>query len=445
TVIRAVRLKGTGWRERNGPWQPPAMESYTGPGRTQQVWRVAPDGQLSSVASEDRPMGAMFLQRAQREFRMTHAAFHDGLPVNVPVGYGEFTRMSFHGGRLGFVILGIADARDQRLNDEWTQQWYLPRRWEAHRQWLADYYLEQARRLGALLRWWHRAGYLHEFPHLGNVSLAEHTEVLHDLDHATRIDRLTDAQRLALRLVDLDQLANGSSGVQGWANLWATPAGGRPEVRDAMMRAVLEGYFGPHDEPAQLTAEEITQLALQLHQAKPIVELDSPLIDLMKAALKEDGQDGLGQESPAVEQGRGTTDLALFVGVAFALEGLLWLLGGWITAVVGLPILALIVMVYRLDVLPRRERLRIEAARQQARQERSVSKSVPDTKRVADADKDEAFVNEAKRWAGEATNPHLTRAQARAALIRAMEFADVFLAEEMEWQVRSVKSTERKI
>ena len=120
----------------------------------------------------------------------------------------------------------------------------------------------------------------------------------------------------------------------------------------------------------------------------------------------------------AAEQGRGTTDLALFVGVAFALEGLLWLLGGWITAALGLPILVLIVTAYRLDVQPRRERLRLEAA-----------KSVSDTKRVADADKDEAFVNEAERWAGEVTNPHLTRAQAREALIRAMEFADVFLGQ----------------
>jgi len=146
--------------------------------------------------------------------------------------------------------------------------------------------------------------------------------------------------------------------------------------------------------------------------------------------LDQEAASRLRRSGSSGEQGRVTADLALFVGLvgmAFALEGLLWVLGGWIIAALGLPLLALIVVAYRLDVLPRRARLK--TAWQRARQERSVSKPVSDATRASDAANDETLMNEAERWAGEAANPHLTRPQARAALIRATAMADLFLSD----------------
>jgi hypothetical protein len=169
------------------------------PGRTVSLYDVKEDGSISLFPSNDRPTGALLLQNARNEFEMTRLAFERGLPVNLPIGYGMFKGISFQGNEVGFVILGIQDPYDIRLDKIFLKA-------------LIDGYARDGdyqravyliKKTGRVLRQFHDAGFIHNTPVLHNFSIYENIITIHDLDWVDTVNGMTTEQIISYRLLDL--------------------------------------------------------------------------------------------------------------------------------------------------------------------------------------------------------------------------------------------------
>ena len=119
TLVRAVKLKGVGWAAADGTFRPPSAVSYFegGPARWLHV-DYDNEGRLLAEPAEDRPWGALLLDRARNEDAMLAPVRAAGLPAPVPLGFGRFERLRFAGRPTGFVVIGLTDPDDRRAGQD---------------------------------------------------------------------------------------------------------------------------------------------------------------------------------------------------------------------------------------------------------------------------------------------------------------------------------------
>jgi len=290
--VRGVKLKGVGVAPLAavgaGRLLPPSAVSYFETGATR--WLdvdVDPQGRLLTCPASDRPFGSLLLARARNEDAMLDEVRRAGLPAPLPLGYGELRGLRFHGERTGFVIIGLADPDDRRVGQEAADREAAALTRLGDRQatqafidWLAT----TARRVAALQRRLHAAGFVHNGPHLGNFSTDhEGGIVLHDLDALRTVDERTSQMTLlGTRLRDYYVLA-ASVGRRAYAPPWRAH-------RRELLRAVGDGYFGPDAAPELDRLQPFDHLRFWevLQRCGHLRELPGPLLRLMRDAIQTD-------------------------------------------------------------------------------------------------------------------------------------------------------------
>ena len=286
TLVRAVKLKGVGWTAADGTFRPPSAVSYFegGPARWLHV-DYDGEGRLLAESAEDRPWGALLLDRARNEAAMLARVRAAGLPAPVPLGYGEFPGFSFAGRRTGFVVIGLADPDDRRAGqDVLVREAAAPREPAAEAGFVA-WFAGLAQDVAALQRRVHAAGFTGGGPHLGNFSVTGAEVALHDLDALAEPAALgiSGARLLGRRLRDYYVLA-ASVARRAYGPRWRAH-------RATLMRAVGEGYFGAAAAPELERLQPFDHLRFweQLQRRGSIFLLPAPLLALMERAVSEDG------------------------------------------------------------------------------------------------------------------------------------------------------------
>ena len=291
TPLCAVKLKGVGWTTAYGRFAPPPAASYFdgGPARWLSV-DYDEAGRILAEPAEDRPRGALLLRRARHEDAMLARVRAAGLPAPVPLGCGRFGGLLFDGRPTGFVIIGLADPLDRRVGEDvLAQEAAIPAGCAAAAD-LAAWYVGRVRRVAALQRRLHRAGFTGNGPHLGNFSADDEGETIHDLDalEMPAAGGLSETRLLGKILRDYCVLA-ASVGRRACAPPW------RPQ-RAALMRAVGEGYFGAGAGASPEVNAQLDRLEpfdhLRSHpllqRRGNIFELPAPLRELMRQAMRND-------------------------------------------------------------------------------------------------------------------------------------------------------------
>jgi len=286
TLVRAVKLKGVGWTAADGTFRPPSAVCYFEGGPA--CWlHVDYDGEGRMLAepAEDRPWGALLLDRARNEDAMLARVRAAGLPAPVPLGFGRFERLRFAGRPTGFVVIGLADPDDRRAGQDVLAREAATARGPAAEAGFVAWLAGLARSVAALQRRVHAAGLTGGGPHLGNFSVAGAEVTLHDLDAFEEPAALgiSGARLLGRRLRDYYVLA-ASVGGRAYAPRWR-------RRRGLLMRAVGEGYFGAAAAPELERMQPFDHLRFweQLQRRGSIFELPTPLLTLMERAVSEDG------------------------------------------------------------------------------------------------------------------------------------------------------------
>jgi len=210
TPVRAVKLKGVGWTAADGRFAPPSAAGYFN-GAPARWLRVDYDeaGRILAEPAEDRPRGALLQRRARNEDAMLARVREAGLPAPVPLGHGRFTGLLFDGRATGFVIIGLADPLDRRVGEDvLAREAAIPAGCVAADD-LVAWFAGRVRRVAALQRRLHRAGFAGNGPHLGNFSVTDEGETVHDLDalETPAADGASETRLLGGRLRDYYVLA----------------------------------------------------------------------------------------------------------------------------------------------------------------------------------------------------------------------------------------------
>ena len=286
STVRAVKLKGVGWAAADGTFRPPSAVSYFegGPARWLHV-DYDGEGRMLAEPAEDRPWGALLLDRARNEAAMLARVRAAGLPAPVPLGFGRFERLRFAGRPTGFVVIGLADPDDRRAGqDVLAREAETPSEPAAEAGFVA-WFAALALAVAALQRRVHAAGFTGGGPHLGNFSVSGAEVTLHDLDALEEPAALgiAGARLLGRRLRDYYVLA-ASVGRRAYAPHWRAH-------RATLLRAVGEGYFGAAAAPQLERLQPFDHLRFweQLQRRGSVFELPAPLLTLMERAVSDDG------------------------------------------------------------------------------------------------------------------------------------------------------------
>jgi len=285
TFVRAVKLKGVGWTDTDGAFRPPSGDSYFAGGPTRWLHVDYDDeGRMLPEPAEDRPWGALLLDRARNEDAMLARVRAAGLPAPAPLGCGRFERLRFAGRPTGFVVIGLADPDDRRAGrDVLARETATPPEPAAEAGFVA-WFTGLTRSVAALQRRVHAAGFTGGGPHLGNFSATGAKVTLHDLDALEQPAALgiTGARLLGRRLRDYYVLA-ASVGRRAYEPRWRAH-------RAALLRAVGEGYFGAGAAPDLDRMQPFDHLRFwsQLQREGSLFDLPEPLLDLMLRALAAD-------------------------------------------------------------------------------------------------------------------------------------------------------------
>ena len=155
---------------------------------------------------------------------------------------------------------------------------------------LVAWFAGRVRRVAALQRRLHRAGFAGNGPHLGNFSVTDEGETVHDLDalETPAAEGVSETRLPGKRLRDYFVHAV-SLGRRAYAPR-------RRPRRAAPMRAVGEGYFGAGAGASLEVDAELDRLEpfdhLRLHpllqRRGNIFELPAPLLELMRRAMSDD-------------------------------------------------------------------------------------------------------------------------------------------------------------
>lgn len=203
--VASLRIKGATFR--GGL---PVMEAYTGNDnnviQSKKIMTADKDGRIVFPQAPPLPKG-MLLAEAQREYDNARFMAEAGLPVNYPIGVGQFIDMEFGESKekVGFVVFGSASSEQTRLRTFFVERL----KEEAAKMKSAGRFnqavyaeLSEAVKSAAnILREVHERGFIHANPHLDQFDYAA-GKVNHIYDFEQSIDRLTISQEeFTVRLI----------------------------------------------------------------------------------------------------------------------------------------------------------------------------------------------------------------------------------------------------
>lgn len=278
-----IRSKGVAWTDSAGRVHPPSNQSWFATGTP--MWStctVSGNGKVSAAMCEDRAQGAMPVGRAQQEIEGTFRAASAGVTTSLPVAWGRYPNLTFHGEPLGFLVFcepGVIN----RLGSEMDAR---------------PHNLTEAAAtltgVGHALRQVHRAGMVNVSPHLGNFSVAapalpsrtstpQPTRVdlrVHDLDRFNDTAPMTVIQQVGYRLRDL--------AVAGWslARRSYTPA--LRHLRHDLARHIMAGYVDDTEAVSGIGAVELIRFVGVLRNGGNVADIDGRWVTLVTDATFAD-------------------------------------------------------------------------------------------------------------------------------------------------------------
>jgi hypothetical protein len=183
-TFKVIRLKGTtdnGHKPKAQQYIPSGNEAIQ-PSMYEMSIQIQDGRQIVSYQpSEPEPQGAMPLHFAVKEYESTASIFDAGVPVALPIGYGEFTDIKFNGKQVGFTIL--AEENNPPLPRVGTvfRKRVTGKKLDSYYEDLGKYVLSAVKLLGRL----HRAGFTHTNPHLDQFGYQEGSDgMIYDFETA---------------------------------------------------------------------------------------------------------------------------------------------------------------------------------------------------------------------------------------------------------------------
>ena len=194
----------------------PAGENIVASRTQRQEWEYSPLGSISAL-------------RLQEEVR-TALGLGAGL-TDVLLGAGLHPELSFCKAPVGFAVYGMSSLLDNRAKA------YFDSGIDAD-----DTVSEVSRKaleIGALLRRMHNEGFIHGYPHLDNIRMAEEGVRLLDLDTAKPLAAF-DGRMTAALYLDVARTANDLIRNE---SVWCLVEGDRISVDRPLFLSFLQGYF----------------------------------------------------------------------------------------------------------------------------------------------------------------------------------------------------------
>jgi len=113
--IRGLKLKGIGHFEEVGKGNPPSVDAYED---AVPIWHqgATAEGKFEMIWQRPRPDGGMFASGAEQEYLINLDMIEAEAEVNVPICWGSFEDLKFQGSDLGFVVFGLLNQFDDRLD-----------------------------------------------------------------------------------------------------------------------------------------------------------------------------------------------------------------------------------------------------------------------------------------------------------------------------------------
>ncbi|MDD5774730.1 MAG: sugar nucleotide-binding protein, partial [Candidatus Omnitrophica bacterium] len=250
--IRAIKIKGLGnFLDPEKP-SPPTADEYESWGQPNMSFEFNPAGDFYIRELLPSPAGGVIFSKAQHEYQVHQRAFAQGCPVSVPLAYGEYPGLRYQGETLGFVVLGVSDIEDRRLDQLWlTDEMAVDRDKGICIVRASDYLFESkgSRSIqefsidvlsgwGKTMRRFHNAGFIHRAPHGENFSYGKNGIKIHDLGEAKYKKELAPRQIFMYQLFEVSE-------IMAKIYLWqiSPVAVFLSQKNFNMYRHFLEGYF----------------------------------------------------------------------------------------------------------------------------------------------------------------------------------------------------------
>ncbi|MBN2144236.1 MAG: hypothetical protein JW774_06405 [Candidatus Aureabacteria bacterium] len=187
---KAIRIKGIVYKDgETGEVSPPIMESFNS-GTQPTEYQILRNGKIEIRDIHLSPKGGMYLEQAENNFLMNEDLNKLGLTTLLPIGYGCYPNMSLHDKQIGFVIYGVEETTDARLEDDirkMRRQGLTETRPQTDG--IAEFIREYSQimyRFGRRLRQMHDAGYAHFATHINNAYFSGDEIYFCDLDHVRK-------------------------------------------------------------------------------------------------------------------------------------------------------------------------------------------------------------------------------------------------------------------
>jgi hypothetical protein len=251
----AIQIKGPGYRETlTSEFGPPRLDQvYAGPGQTEFFESYDKDGVLSREPFHPRPTGTMLVKQSLVAMRGGNMIIERGLHAAVPLGFGKYLGKQFQGEDVGPAIFSIPDKESKRLDDFLHEESLKHTVGEEAlaQGWYGDRYdfpnvMEALIAYGRELRKLHDQGLAHKFCTFSNVYWDPINKeiVFHDLDTVLEMSEMTDQQRVAYRLHDLNLAYMDARQIWNWFYYGKNSVFLHENLKDFdFEEAFLEGYF----------------------------------------------------------------------------------------------------------------------------------------------------------------------------------------------------------
>ncbi|MCK4532430.1 alpha/beta fold hydrolase, partial [bacterium] len=217
--ITAIKIKGLGdyFTDPENP-TPPTTKEFHDSGQPDFYTEFDENGEFYIKETIPKPLGGNIYKEAREEYKFHLNAFKKGDFVSVPLAYGEYPEIKYKGETLGFVILGITDPRDRRVDnlfagdlvsmDKKTAQVvisdYLRELLGGKK--MEDFFEKLFEQWGHTLRRFHNAGFIHRNPHGANFSYEKNKIKIHDLESSKRKQDLKNEQVFMYQLYEVGEV-----------------------------------------------------------------------------------------------------------------------------------------------------------------------------------------------------------------------------------------------
>jgi hypothetical protein len=158
------------------------------------ISKILPNGMMQSVDNTPKPKGMLLESEIEREFRIGRAVFDSGISTSLPIGFGLYPDFIFEGERVGFLVMLTQGASEDRVSHVFFNNQETVFKGQSISFYNAMKLLNpHLMRVFQVLGHFHREGFTHSYPHIGNFSAHKDTSII-DFTAAYHVSELSEKQ-----------------------------------------------------------------------------------------------------------------------------------------------------------------------------------------------------------------------------------------------------------